>query len=326
MLHRRPQLRTVCAASLALAALFACASQPPPPDWLQGSSPRHPSDRWVVGVGVSEDTDQATEEALLSIREQVRDETEGATVADTWVDPESGMHWVLAVLDKQAVVERLQAELAGIDARITARRNAADGADPEAALASLAAAIELLDERDVLLARIRHFGGEPTQSAADAALTAAELREAFSRTRRALRIEISAWEMDPKTGDAGEPLDEDRRALARKALELGFSVDAREVAWGTDAVWLRVESKVALARLQLHPRDELVAVHWDAAVEITDVAGGGDVVAVLTDEGRSTHLNEREARRLANADARAFAVAALERWLRTRVAEPAAHR
>lgn len=326
MLHRRPQPRTLRAASLALVLLAGCASKPAPPDWLQGSSPRYPSDRWVVGVGVSRDLDHAAEDALHAISEQMPGESQDATVADTWVDPDSGMHWVLAVLDKKEVAKRLEAELARIEARIAANRAAAGSADPEPALASLSAAIALLDERDALRARITELGGEPAESADDAARTAAALRDAFARTRRELRIEISAWEMDGKTGAPGEPLDADRRALTRKALELGFAVDARQVAWGTDPVWLRVESKVAVEPLRLHPHDTLVAVHWDAAVEITDVAGGGDVVAVLTDEGRSTHLNEQEATRLAHADARAFATSALEDWLRTRVPDPDADR
>jgi hypothetical protein len=63
----------------------------------------------------------------------------------------------------------------------------------------------------------------------------------------------------------------------------------------------------------------MVAVHWDAALEITDVAGGGDVVALMSEQGRSVHLNEREARRRADEEATRFAAGALEAWLHQRI-------
>ena len=119
MLLRKRLLVPTALVALAFAA--ACASEPEPPEWLQGLSPRYPSDRYVVGVGAGPDTRIAAEKALRSIGEQTEGQTEAAEVMETWRDPGSDVHWALAVLDLGRAVDRLRAELAWVEARRQAR-------------------------------------------------------------------------------------------------------------------------------------------------------------------------------------------------------------
>ena len=128
--------------------------------------------------------------------------------------------------------------------------------------------------------------------------------------------------MHPRSGEVGGRLDETHRALIQKVTELGFTVDESEQAWGEDATWLVVRSRLALDRMRLLETDQFVAVRWDATLEIKDLAENGKLVAVLTKEGRATHLNEHEARNLAQEDAADFAASALDDWLATKIGAP----
>jgi hypothetical protein len=299
---------------LAAALLAACASGPPPPEWLKGSSSSYPDDRFAVGVAANVSADRAAEAALAAIEVQTKGETEGAQVVDTWNDTDNNQRWALAVLERQPLLDSLGAELAAANSSIARALAAAETDAPHTALSDVAAAIALVPARDRLRERIANLGGTPP----DADDSAHELDAKLAELKSQLRIEVSSWEMDAKTGAPGEALDENRRALTQRVIAMGFSAASADAAWGSDPIWLRVESKVAIERLFLHPDDELVAVHWDAAVEITDHTADGDVVAVLTEEGRAVHLSEAEARRQADADARDFAAGALEGWLNTR--------
>ncbi len=305
------------AVAMVVGLAMACASGRPAPEWVSGTASQYPETRYAVGIGANVYPDRAEEMALAAIAEQTGGEA-GAEIVDAWYDDGKDTHWALAVLDKQPILEALETELSEIDRRIDAAL-AATGTDaPHELLPRLSEALASIPARDRLRERIAKLGGTPSPDDDAAAEQAAALVDALARIKRELRIEVWSWEMDAKTGETGDALAENRRALTQKVLALGFTPGSTDTAWGTDPVWLRVESKVAFERLHLHPDDTLVAVHWDASVEITDVASGGDVVAVLTEEGRAVHLNETEATRQADADARDFAAAALEGWLSAR--------
>ena len=309
--------RAVVLAALALG--IACASAPEPPDWLGGSSPRYPTSRFTTGVGAAASPSQAAEEAAASVARQLDGESEGTRVAETWRDPSTQLHWALAVLDRPAAVERLASGLAEVQQGLRAALRNAETAPAAEALTPLARALDSLAERDGLRARIVLLGGTPAPDDATAAGEAARLRERLAELKSALRIEVDAFEIDPRSGEPGDRLDEARRALTKRVLDLGFAVETGEAAWGNQELWLRVEAKVSVDRLKLLPTDTLVAVRWTSALEIADLSGTGDVIALETDEGRATHLNETEARRLAESDARESAAAALEAWLRARI-------
>ncbi len=326
-LRFRSPVGLILGAGLLLVFAASCASKPPPPDWLAGSSTRFPEDRFVVGVAANANAEASVKLAFASVSEQTKGESErtgGTRVEETWFDAESNTHWALAVLDRQPVLDQAAQELSAIDTQIAGALANVNAEAPEDALRALAAATSRIPDRDMLRARIVNLGGTPTRDDASAVAQAQQIARAFADVKRQLRIEVSSFEMNAKTGETGDPLAENRRALAQRVLALGFTPDTADVAWGSDPIWLRVESKVAIERLFLHPNDKLVAVHWDAALEITNVAGGGDVVAVLTQEGRAVHLSEQEARRRADADARDFAAAALEQWLSENGALPPA--
>jgi hypothetical protein len=307
------------AARLLATALWAgalwvasCASPPAPPQWISEAPQGYPPDHYVVGVGSGQTAEEAASRARAEIARKTSGESESVRIAEAWIDEESNVHWALAVLDRTALLDGLSAELAAVEKPMTESLAEADSAPPERALPAVLRAISFAPRRAALLARIANLGGPPSPGEPD--LDRARLEERLTELKRLLPIEVEAFEMDSKTGRIGEPLDEVRRAVAQKVIELGFPVGVQN-AWGSDPAWLLASSRVAFERLQLHPRDRLVAVHWEAALEITDLKADSQVVAILTEEARATHLNEREARRQAQEDAEAFLATAFADWL-----------
>jgi hypothetical protein len=305
----------VPAALLTVAAFWAagCASPPAPPQWIEGAPQGYPEDRYVWAVGAGADAASAASEARSELARKTNGETEGARIAETWTDEEKDRAWALAVLDRAALLAQLDDELANVEEQISEILESCEGAPPEQSLPELIRAIELTPRREDLRGRIERLGGP--SPATEPSHERAHLEQRLAATRHRLAIDVEAFEMDSKSGAIGDPLDEVRRELAKKVLELGFRL-GQEDDWGDSSSWLRARSRVAFERLELGRRDQLVAVHWEAVLEISDRTAGGETVAIRTEEARATHLNEREARRQAQEDAESFLAAALETWLR----------
>jgi len=290
-----------------------CASPPEAPGWLRGAPQGYPEDQYVWGVGAGADAEGAASAARAEIGRKTKGETEGVRIAETWIDEKPTVHWALAVLDRTALIARLTEEVAKSEAQLSQLLETAEGAPPGEALEPVIRTIELTPRRDALLLRIANLGGTPPSF--DGAHERAALEERLAALKHSLSIDVQAYEMDSKTGAIGDPLDEIRRALAQQVLEKGFRVDV-ESDWGRGSpAWLLARARVAFERLDLGPRDSLVAVHWEAALEVEDRVGDGEVVAIRMEEARATHLNEREARRQAQEDAEAFLAGALASWL-----------
>jgi hypothetical protein len=299
----------------ALALGVACASDPPPPRWLSERPPAFSDERWVVGVGFGPTDAGAAASATAAVAEATGGETEGATVNERWTDPKSGQRWAMVVMDREPLLRKLIDERSALDVGLVAATASLETEEPEEALRKGIRTREVFAKRDALEKRIVKLGGD---AHADTELRAG-LEANIAAAKMRLPINIASWEIDPKTGDARDPLDEPRRVLAQRVTERGFPVSTSEAAWGSDPAWILVELRIAFDALELHPRDRLVAIHWDVSLEITDPEG--KVVAVLTQEGRSTHLNQREAERRARADAQDYAAGALDGWISARIGE-----
>jgi hypothetical protein len=81
-----------------------------------------------------------------------------------------------------------------------------------------------------------------------------------------------------------------------------------------------IRARVGIEPLRLGAAERFTAVEWNSAVEVEDRTGDGEVLAILTRKGRTTHLNEHEARREARKQAEAFVVEALSGWMEERTA------
>lgn len=304
---------------VAVLGIVGCASAPAP-EWLEGRHEGFPEDRWVVSVGAGPNDTEAAAQAREKITLDTQGESEGIGIAETWTDTTSGTHWAMAVLDRKALLDRLSSTRTAIDEELSATLARAAGAPPDQALAALTKARGLLATRDALHERLAHLGDRLPAADPDVA----EVERRLASTRKRLPIEIESYEMHPTTGETADPIDGMRRALAQEVIDLGFPVSDANIGWGDTPTWLVVRSRLALERLQLHPTDQLVAVRWDAALEIRDPDSGGQLLAELTEDGRGTHLNEREARRTAQDAAIVFASAALREWLSAWIASAAA--
>jgi len=304
---------------LALAlGLASCASGPESPRWVRGKPPKdYPETQYTWGVGSGAKAKAAAAAATLEIARKTSGESEGAQIERTWVDEEvdgkGKVHWALAVLDRTAQLERLAGELTAVDAQLVEHLASREqDAPPAKAFVVILRAIELASARDALAARIGRLGGTPPPN--DPVHARAILEEQLASLKHAVSIDVEAWESDPKTGMIGDPLDQVRTALAQEVLGRGFRIGTQDD-WSASSAWLLIRARVGIDPLDLGASDRFVAVKWSAAVEILDRTGEGEVLAILTDEGRATHLNEHEARREARDQAEGFVAKALASWL-----------
>lgn len=309
--------RTPCrwAFMVVLGLVFAsCASGPESPRWVRGKAPKDfPETQYIWGAGSGAKAEAAAAAAILEIARKTSGESEGAQIERTWIDKEGQAHWALAVLDRPAQLERLAGELAAVDAQLVETLASRDQeALPSKAFVVTLRAIELASARDAIATRIGRLGGAPPPS--DPAHARAGLEEQLASLKHAVTIDVEAWEMDSKTGMIGDPLNEVRMALAQQVLEHGFRIGTNDD-WSPSSAWLLIRARVGIDPLDLGTSDRFVAVKWSAAVEILDRTGEGEVLAILTKEGRATHLNEHEASREAREQAESFVANALTDWL-----------
>ncbi len=292
----------------------ACASEPDAPRWVGGKPPKdYSADQYAWGVGSDARAEAAATKAVAEVARKTSGESEGAQVERTWIDEDRKVHWALAVLDRPAQVERLEGEWVAADAQLAATLASAEkDALPSRAFVDVLRAIELAATRDALAARIGRLGG--TRPSIDPARDRARLDEQLASLKHSLTIDVEASEMDSKTGMVGDPLEEVRLALSQEVIARGFRIGSPGD-WTPSSGWLLIRARVGIEPLDLGSAERFVAVEWNAAVEIDDRTGDGEVLAIKTRKGRTTHLNEQEARREARKQAEAFLVEALADWM-----------
>ncbi|MFK7895314.1 MAG: hypothetical protein AB8G23_05740 [Myxococcota bacterium] len=305
------------AALLALGLFCACASVPPAPDWVKDNPDRFPSERFFRGIASDRSEEIASERALDLVSEATMNEP-GAAIAETWFDEERERHWAIAVLEKKPILDRLASERQQIEDEISQAFQLIESDRPDQVLSRVARAASLIPERNQLIERLDFLGSPSEFSKSELEAQNRRVTESLSSLKKELRIEISAFEIDARSGETRTELERNRRALYQEAVAHGFTPGSSDEGWGMDPVWLSVRSTVSVERLELRPNDTLISVQWDAAVEITDMAAGANIVGVLTETGRAVHSTDAEARRQAEAAARDFSASAFGEWLSAR--------
>lgn len=143
------------AALLLSACVMGGDRKPAQPDWIDGSSEKHPPAAWLVGIGSADDLATARDRARADLAktfrvsvdsvsrdsqqyrsqdngagatseysaEVQRDLTlrtqqilEGVTVPESWQDPATNRHHALAVLNRAQAASRLRQDISGLDA------------------------------------------------------------------------------------------------------------------------------------------------------------------------------------------------------------------
>lgn len=298
-------------------AIAACATGPDAPRWVQGKPPKDfPEKQFTWGVGSGDGADAAATAAVAEIARKTGGESEGGQVERTWIDEKANRHWALAVLDRTAWIERLTGEWNATDARLAEMLASIDpNAAPPTNFMTTLRAVELAAARDALGVRIGRLGG--TAPPIDPARTRAGLDEQLASRKHSITIDVEAWEMDAKTGMVGDPLEDLRLAMSQIVIGRGFRIGS-PADWAPSSGWLLIRARVGIEALDLGAAERFVAVEWNGAVEVEDRSGDGEVLAILTRKGRSTHLNAREANREARKQAEAFVVEVLSDWMNER--------
>lgn len=298
--------------------VMGCAHDSGPPSWIEHPGRNWPADRYVTAVGQGDEPEAAATAARAEIARKTKGEREGVEIARTYRTRKPKIHFALAVLDRPALIARIAEQIAQADEKRAADAESAKSEPPEKAITTLLDAIALARQREALRTRIAHLEGTPPPS--ETPPTRATLDEQLVGVKHALTIAVEAYEMDPESGEVGQPLDAVRRALAGQVLAKRFSLPV-EGEWGDSApAWLRVRARIGFERLELGGRQGFAAVEWEAALEVQDPAAGGQVVALFDHEARATHITEKTARRLAREEAIAFVTEALASWLDERYA------
>ncbi|MBW2271894.1 MAG: LPP20 family lipoprotein [Deltaproteobacteria bacterium] len=254
--------------------------------------------------------EQSTEEVDIHTRVETRMALEGVEIVEAWRDPASGRCYALAALDRGRLRARLSDAAALEQELIAAAVALADGALPaEEQLGAVAQALDAARRRDALLANLRVAGGTG-EVASDREPSAHALERRLSSLKSRLPIGVEAWEVDLESGARLGALDPLRVELAKIVTELGFPVSQGPRA---QTPWLQVECSLGFAAAHL-PRDRWPAYRWEASLEVSK-ARGDDVLAVASEHGRATGVDDELARVAARRDAEAILSAELGRWL-----------
>lgn len=302
------------------------------PSWVDGASQRFPPSHYLVGLGQAESRPTATEKAYAAvarifkaeIRAQARDwETymllegrgkaeherrltidhvtqvstdkvlENVRILDRWVDPEAGIHYALAGMNRAqaeaAMLERIR-ELDGmVQTEVRASRTTQD---PLVKVKNLRRAANHLVLREAYNADLRVIrqsgqGNPPRYRVAD--LTG-ELEE-FIATSLVIRVEV--------TGEQAEPI---RRAIMEGLVREGLPVINREhdvaaldkTTESGRLLKLLVTGTARLWKVDV-PDPTFSYVRWCSDFVILDV-DNGRVVGAVSKRGREGHLTDQEAR------------------------------
>lgn len=274
--------------SLAIAVLLsACAaSGDKRPDWVDGTSSRHPSAQYLVGRGQAASAEQAQDRARadlakgfeVAVRAESQDtqrfETgagtqtqvtrvtatatdqviQGIQIAERWRDETTDTHHALAVLARGPAVQRLREEIERLDAATRSYiEQAKNQSDPLAQIGAASRALAMSIERANVQKSLRVVD-----------ITGRGMEPEWSSTRLAADLDALLKRLHIATRTTGEPNPAFATALAAGVAAAGFSP-------ATDATGnYLLEGDLALTE------SEQEGWHWSRgtlSVHVTDSAG-----------------------------------------------------
>ena len=326
---RLPFAVCVSASAFLLILLGGCSLLQPRPGWVEGgSATAYPRDRFVsaLGTGAALADAQLAAKAELTrtfstdlvseirlIDEEIEDgenawqrsqlineivistdaKLEGLEAPLFWRDPDSGVFWALAVLDRNRECLRIREEGRDLVGRLNGARESAEargvslrGLQSRRYALSLGRALDSLEGRS----RVLGMGCVPRRPVGTAALFREE-----AEARAALRFGISALDLDPRGGGVLGALPQLGDQIARNLTRMGFQVGPA-VAAGVIPVTaeIRLQPVERGGARDVGAAGSWVEYRWEGVAAIGGDQGGS--IVVTESDGAESHPEAATAR------------------------------
>ncbi len=293
------------------------------PDWVDGSSVHYPSGQYLIGVGQADSRAGAADQAYAAVAKifhaqveaQARDwesylvierrdasnaerklqienltkvstdkVLENVSVPDGWYDQRTGIHYVLAVMNRQQAEASLMEKMATLDRSIAVDvAEARQTTDKLAKVQALRRSTKNVIVREAYNADLRviRSSGQGTPSVYQVHELSGELQQFLAKN---LGIEVQV------SGNYAEPVE---RALMEGLIREGFRVSNKDDHRDADYLDISIRGVVRLFPITvLDPSFKYV--RWCGDVEVFETAQQR-VVGVVTRGGKVGHLTEQEA-------------------------------
>lgn len=293
------------------------------PDWVEGRSSHYPSTQYLIGVGQADSRAGASDQAYAAvarifnaqIEAQARDwesylliergdasnaerklqidnltkvstdkVLENVSIADGWYDQRKGLHYALAVMDRQqaeaALLEKMAALDLSIERDITESRQTIDKL---AKIHALRQGTKNLIVREAYNADLRviRSSGQGIHSIYQVSELSGELKQFLAKN---LGIDVQV------SGSYAEPIE---HALMEGLIREGFRVSNMDKHRDTDDLEIQVRGTVRLFPIVVQD-PSFKYVRWCSDLEVVETAHER-VVGVVTRGGKVGHLTEQEA-------------------------------
>ncbi len=293
------------------------------PAWVDGASSDYPAAQYLIGVGQSDNRNTAADQAYAAVARifkaevaaQAKDwesylvvESRGATqterrltldnltkvstdkvlenvsIRDTWFDPQKGLHYALAAMNRPQAEAALMERIAELDRTIEMELSESrQTSDKLAKVRGLRRAARTLVVREAYNADLRVIrpSGQGTAAAHRVSELTGEL-EQFLATNLVLAVQV--------TGDHAEPV---QRALSEGLIREGLSVTTRTA--GGDGLTPELLVRGTVRVWPIDARDpQFKYVRWCSDFDVVDV-GSQRIVGAVSRGGKEGHLSDREA-------------------------------
>ena len=293
------------------------------PDWVDGRSSDYPSGQYLIGVGQADSRSSASDQAYAAvarifnaqIEAQARDwesylvierrdasnaerklqidnltkvstdkVLESVSIADGWYDQKKGLHYALAVMNRQQAETSLMEKMATLDRSIEREvAEARQATDKLAKVHALRQSTKSLIVREAYNADLRviRSSGQGTPSIYQVSELSGELKQFLAKN---LGIDVQV------SGSYAEPVE---KALMEGLIREGFRVSNMDTSRDTDYSDISIRGVVRLFPIAVQD-PSFKYVRWCGDIEVVEAAHQR-VVGVVTRGGKVGHLTQQEA-------------------------------
>ncbi|MCK9583026.1 MAG: LPP20 family lipoprotein [Endomicrobiales bacterium] len=314
------------------------------PDWVNGESKLYPKDKYIIGIGIGKNIDEARSAARAEIAKTfgatitqktndtikeigfsdengknvtIQLETQantqvstnqvlnGIEVQETWTNPKGGSIYALAVLEKVKMKAALSEELLGYENTLNFELEEAN--KPYGAVEKVRSYTRMLlaiKERNGVYAKMRVLGVAVNQ---DAQPQEAEILQKRSENCAKINFIIEADNENGLVDALKAVITKSEFSVNAATLPIESSVQAAEKVGYTLAVMSNISVKPAN-----RSNPQWSFYDWDSVVDLYEDKPGGRLLSTITKSGQVSQLNKDAAKSRAIIAARDAASSALE--------------
>lgn len=312
------------------------------PDWVSGKSKAYPSQNYLTGVGIGRDLDWARSNARAEIskifklrvtqvgqdtlsEETIKGKTDygalgqiktqvstdqilqGVEIKEIWLDSKKKTHYALAVLDKQKTRLNLSQQISDseeiIQLQLSVAKNSPSAIETARALNKALIEWGIKDELSARKRIVDPVSVPELNTGASRAQTAKQKEEALNK------ILFTVTE-DEKNQDANL-----KTIVSERITKLGFKIVPAvpdKIEQGSSVIAIKC-GVTAQPFERNNPNWRFYS--WQGTAVLEDAAQGAKVVATISKQGQSSHINEKAANDKALSEASQSVALAVEQQI-----------